>query len=180
MNKERASQLTADLLDAFKALPNGLAPVGQLSLLRVVATFPSEPTLQKQSTKESPVAILNTATFKAVTEPIPPQDLIQTLVFSMHSKRASKYPDNVFSPVKPISKKLEVKRKMLQTLAETSLRKDDLIRGDSSATRRGDSSATRRGDTSDIGPPPQSAVDRIPSPVKRAKRKCIRSRRVKS
>ncbi|KAG6894901.1 hypothetical protein C0992_004048, partial [Termitomyces sp. T32_za158] len=158
-NKERSSQLSADLLDAFKALPNGLAPAGQLSLLRVVATFPSEPTLQEESTKESPVAILNTATFKAVTEPIPPQDLIQTLVFSMHSKRASKYPDNVFSPIQPVSKKLETELKMLETSAETSSRTDYLI---------------RRETAPDTGPPPESAA------VKRAKRKRIRSRHVKS
>ncbi|KAG6885546.1 hypothetical protein C0992_005080 [Termitomyces sp. T32_za158] len=158
MNKERASQLSADLLDAFKALPNGLAPAGQLSLLRVVATFPSEPTLKKRRTNESLVAVLNTATFKAVTEAIPSQDLIQTLVFSMHSKRASEYPDDVFSPVKPFSKKLETKRKRLET-AETSSRTDDLIRKET---------------TPDTGPPPESTA------VKRAKRKRIRSRRVKS
>ncbi|KAH0582141.1 hypothetical protein H2248_011795 [Termitomyces sp. 'cryptogamus'] len=92
MNSERATSLSDDLLDAFEALPNGLAPAGQLSMLRVVATFPLEPTLHRKKTKGSPVAVLNTAIFKTITEDILPGDLIQTLVFSMHSKRSSEYP----------------------------------------------------------------------------------------
>ncbi|KAG6881507.1 hypothetical protein C0993_001125, partial [Termitomyces sp. T159_Od127] len=171
---ERVSQLSADLMDAFKALPNGLAPAGQLSLLRVVATFPSEPTLKKQKTKESPVAVLNTATFQAVTEAIPPQDLIQTLVSSMHSKRSSEYPDDAFSPVRSSSssRKPKTKRKTLDTPAETSSRKDDLRRGGSSGTSRGKMAA-------DPGPSSESAVDRVPSPVKRAKRRSTRIRSAK-
>ncbi|KAG6882117.1 hypothetical protein C0993_007391, partial [Termitomyces sp. T159_Od127] len=172
-NGERVSQLSVDFMDAFKALPNGLAPAGQLSLLRVVATFPSEPTLKKQKTKESPVAVLNTATFQAVTEAIPPQDLIQTLVSSMHSKRSSEYSDDSFSPVRSSSssKKLKTKRKALDTPGETSSRKDDLKRGGSSGTPRGKMAA-------DTGPPSESVVD-SPSPVKRTKRRSTRIRPAK-
>ncbi|KAG6877900.1 hypothetical protein C0992_009093 [Termitomyces sp. T32_za158] len=121
MDSERGNRLSDDLLDALKGLPNGLAPTGHLSLLRVVATFPSGPTLYQQKTEGSPVAVLDTATFKTVTEAIPPQGLIQTLVSSMHGKRCSQYPDDAFSPVKSLSSgKQGTKRKTLRTSTKIS------------------------------------------------------------
>ncbi|KAG6896196.1 hypothetical protein C0993_008691 [Termitomyces sp. T159_Od127] len=84
----------------------------------------------------------------------------------MHSKRSSEYPDDAFSPVRSSSssRKPKTKRKTLDTPAETSSRKDDLRRGGSSGTSRGKMAA-------DPGPSSESAVDRVPSPVKRAKRR---------
>ncbi|KAG6840195.1 hypothetical protein H0H87_012312, partial [Tephrocybe sp. NHM501043] len=90
------------ILDAFAALPNGLAPAGQLSFLRVVATFPSEPELPPKEINGPPVAVLNTVKFQTVTERLSPEDLVKTLIASMHGRRAARYPDNMFVPIVPL------------------------------------------------------------------------------
>ncbi|KAH0588223.1 hypothetical protein H2248_006935 [Termitomyces sp. 'cryptogamus'] len=178
MDSERVTPLSDDLLDAFQALPNGLAPAGQLSMLRVIATFPLEPTLHRKRMKVSPVAVLNTATFKTVTEGISPGDLIQTLVFSMQNKRSSEYPDDTFSVVKPLSsKKRNTKRKALQTSTEASPQKNVLERRDSS-----DGSDTDM--TPDMDLPSEPAEEKVVTRAKKAKRtrkrKGVQSRVAKS
>ncbi|KAG5338709.1 hypothetical protein C0989_006490 [Termitomyces sp. Mn162] len=178
MDSERVTPSSDDLLNALKALPNGLAPAGQLSMLRVIATFPLEPTLHRKKMKVSPVAVLNTATFKSVTEGISPGDLIQTLVFSMHNKRSSEYPDDTFSVVKPLSsKKRNTKRKALQTSTEASPQKNVLERRDSS-----DGSDTDM--TPDMDLPSEPAEEKVVTRAKKAKRtrkrKGVQSRVAKS
>ncbi|KAG6880978.1 hypothetical protein C0993_003383, partial [Termitomyces sp. T159_Od127] len=112
----------------------------------------------KQKTKESPVAVLNTATFQAVTEAILLQDFIQILISSMHSKRSSEYPDDGLSSS---FRKTKTKQKTLNipadTPAETLLQKDDLKQGLSGTPH--EKMATDPG-------PSESAVDRVPPPVK--------------
>ncbi|KAG6815936.1 hypothetical protein H0H87_010068 [Tephrocybe sp. NHM501043] len=98
---EGDKSLSRRLTDAFMDLPNPLAPAGELSMLRVVANFSQQSVLESKKFEESPVAVLNNSTFQDVTESIPGQDLIQTLVKSMHGKRASRYPDNLFKKVNP-------------------------------------------------------------------------------
>ncbi|KAG5720749.1 hypothetical protein E4T56_gene5001 [Termitomyces sp. T112] len=178
IDSERVTPLSDDLLDAFKALPNGLAPAGQLSMLRVIATFPLEPTLHRKKMKVSPVAVLNTATFKTVTEGISPGDLIQTLVFSMHNKRSSEYPDDTFSVVKPLSsKKRNTKRKALQTSTEASPQKNVLERRDSSDGSDADM-------TPDMDLLSEPAEEKVVTRAKKAKRtrkrKGVQSRVAKS
>ncbi|KAG6843604.1 hypothetical protein H0H87_002670 [Tephrocybe sp. NHM501043] len=63
---------------------------------RVVANFSQQSILDLKKIKESLVAILNNLTLHNVTESIPSGYLIQTLVKSMHGKRAPRYPDNSF------------------------------------------------------------------------------------
>ncbi|KAG6806315.1 hypothetical protein H0H92_011800, partial [Tricholoma furcatifolium] len=53
---ETREAISEKILNAFKALPNGLAPDRQLSLLRVVATFPAEPDLRRKRISGPPVA----------------------------------------------------------------------------------------------------------------------------
>ncbi|KAG6822814.1 hypothetical protein H0H92_012479 [Tricholoma furcatifolium] len=102
---ETGETMSEKMLNAFKALPNGLAPDRQLSLLRVVATFPAEPDLRRKRISGPPVAVLKTETFKAVTEPLPRKDLIETLVLSMHGKRSLQYVDTDWKTVESFSSK---------------------------------------------------------------------------
>lgn len=125
--------LRKSLLSAFKALPTSTP--GRLSLLRVVATFPSEPTLHRKMIKGPPVAVLNTTTFKAVTESIPRENLLKTLVLSMHAKRSFKYPDNAFSPIgSSFSRKRRAKLKIQDAPTDASPQKNVLEQDSVSAS----------------------------------------------
>ncbi|KAG6877361.1 hypothetical protein C0993_008216 [Termitomyces sp. T159_Od127] len=167
----QSETLRESTLNAFKALPN--SPPGRLSLLRVVATFPSEPTLHRKRIKGPPVAVLNTATFKAVTESIPREVLLKTLVLSMHGKRSFEYADNAFSPIgsSPL-KERTTKRKALATSADTSPQKNVLGYEDSV-------SASDLEMASGVDSPAKHVPDRSLTPWKRAK-KSLRSRVAKS
>ncbi|KAG5352327.1 hypothetical protein C0989_002772 [Termitomyces sp. Mn162] len=162
-NLQSATELSDNLLNAFKALPN--CPTGQLSLLRVVATFPSETILHGKSIKGPPAATLNTATFQAVTEPIPREDLLKTLVLSMHGKRSSEYAPDAFSPIKPLdSKKRNTKRKTLEASPEAK----DVLK------HRDPSSVSATDIISDMDSSPERAEDGAVISAKRAKRACTK------
>ncbi|KAG6893563.1 hypothetical protein C0995_016708, partial [Termitomyces sp. Mi166 len=99
-----ATMYREHLLDALMALPNTLAPPGSFPVLRVLASFPTEPVLPQDVTQKitrDPVAVLKLGTFKLVTEVLPPQDFIEGLIASMHDKRPS-YADDLFSPIEPV------------------------------------------------------------------------------
>ncbi|KAG6848456.1 hypothetical protein H0H93_016805, partial [Arthromyces matolae] len=96
---ESLDQLSEEILSALAALPNGLATDGQLSLLRVVVTFPGEPSFDNKNIEGPPVSVLNPATFQEATEAIPAHNLFENLISSMQDKRASRYVEGVFSPV---------------------------------------------------------------------------------
>ncbi|KAG5732821.1 hypothetical protein E4T56_gene2751 [Termitomyces sp. T112] len=166
---ESATELSDNLLNAFKALPN--CHTGQLPLLRVVATFPSETILHEKRIKGPPAAMLNTATFQAVTEPIPREDLLKTLVFSMHGKRSTEYAHDAFSPIKPLdSKKRNTKRKTL----EASLEAKDVLK------HRDPSSVSATDIILDMDPSSEPAEDGAVISAKRAKRACTKRKGARS
>ncbi|KAG6901195.1 hypothetical protein C0995_015509 [Termitomyces sp. Mi166 len=74
------------LSDAFNTLPNMSSTRGDLSVLRVLASFPSEPALPRNIAERMegpPMATLNVKTFESVTESIVGSDLIESLLSSM-------------------------------------------------------------------------------------------------
>ncbi|KAG6893480.1 hypothetical protein C0993_001001, partial [Termitomyces sp. T159_Od127] len=80
------------LVDAFDSLPNSVETRGSLSILRVLASFPSEPLLTcnlAQRIEGSTVATLNVKTFESVTEAIIGADVVESLICSMQDRRDS-------------------------------------------------------------------------------------------
>ncbi|KAG6848591.1 hypothetical protein H0H93_015640 [Arthromyces matolae] len=108
-SESASDTLSTALSDAFAALPNGLAPDGQLSLLRVVGVFPSAPPFTSKKVDGSSVAVLNTSTFKDITEAIPATEIIEPLIKTLQDRR-SQFADEAFTIVKPPSKQ-KAKRK---------------------------------------------------------------------
>ncbi|KAG6815725.1 hypothetical protein H0H87_011941 [Tephrocybe sp. NHM501043] len=103
------------LKEALERLPNPLAPQGTLPVLRVLASFPTQPPLSRnaaQRAKGGPVAVLKNDTFQTVTESSPREDLIEALISSMHNHRLP-YANHAFSPIKigPASEPRKGKRK---------------------------------------------------------------------
>ncbi|KAG6919778.1 hypothetical protein DXG01_001617 [Tephrocybe rancida] len=79
---------------------------GSPSLLRALASFPVEPPLSRpmaQTAQGCPVAVLKIETFKHLTETLSPEDLVEGLISSMHSKRSLCLEDQ-FSSISPPSK----------------------------------------------------------------------------
>ncbi|KAG6814788.1 hypothetical protein H0H87_007426 [Tephrocybe sp. NHM501043] len=89
------------LKEALERLPNPLAPQGTLPVLRVLASFPTQPPLSRnaaQKAKGGPVAVLKNDAFRTITESSPREDLIEALISSMHNHRLP-YANNAFSPI---------------------------------------------------------------------------------
>ncbi|KAG6889199.1 hypothetical protein C0992_006068 [Termitomyces sp. T32_za158] len=158
--------LHESLLNAFKALPN--SPPGRLSLLRAVATFPSEPALHRKRIKGPPVAVLNTAKFKAVTESIPRDDLLKTLVLSMHDKRTFEYAINSSCPIESSPSIDHNRKRKVQGVSTDTLPHVNLLEYASDVEI-----------ATSIDSPPKHVLDRSVTPSKRAK-KSLRSRVAKS
>ncbi|KAG6894964.1 hypothetical protein C0992_003746 [Termitomyces sp. T32_za158] len=92
---------SGDLSDAFSSLPNLSGVHCGLHVLRVLASFPSEPELTcdvAQRMNAPPVATLNVKTFESVTESIIRGDLIENLLSSMQDRR-SQFTDAMFNPL---------------------------------------------------------------------------------
>ncbi|KAG5640723.1 hypothetical protein DXG03_007422 [Asterophora parasitica] len=85
------------IADAFAGLPNGARTGGQYSLLRVVATFPSQPPIRRsvaQRIKDPPIAVLDTTKFQAVIEDIRSLDIVETLISSLQGRRQTYADEN--------------------------------------------------------------------------------------
>ncbi|KAG6829216.1 hypothetical protein H0H92_005281 [Tricholoma furcatifolium] len=131
------------LSDAFNTLPNSAREDGNMSVLRVLASFPSEPQLLRnvaQRLKEPPAATLNNATFKSVTESIEGSTIIEALISSMQGKRGE-YSDAMFNVIASKSRKPPSKTASLPSLKlawlEDVKSKTTTSSNTSSATRRG-------------------------------------------
>ncbi|KAG5641703.1 hypothetical protein DXG03_004406, partial [Asterophora parasitica] len=78
------------IADAFAALPNSVRTGDKFSMLRVVATFPSQSPIRRsvaQRIKGPPVAALDTTKFEAVTEDIQSLNIVETLISSLQGRR---------------------------------------------------------------------------------------------
>ncbi|KAG6812930.1 hypothetical protein H0H92_015250, partial [Tricholoma furcatifolium] len=101
-DNDESNDYQSILCTALEGLPNSLSPGGKSPVLRVLASFPSQPPLPHKipSAQVGPVAVLKIDTFITVTEAFPLNDMIEGLVLSMHGKR-SNYVGNTFSPITP-------------------------------------------------------------------------------
>ncbi|KAG6882791.1 hypothetical protein C0995_013745, partial [Termitomyces sp. Mi166 len=91
--------LSDRLLEAFDSLPNSADVRGSLSILRVLASFPSESVLTRNLAQRMgvpPVATLNATMFESVTEAIKGAEIVETLISSMQDKRNS-FTDEMFT-----------------------------------------------------------------------------------
>ncbi|KAG5641760.1 hypothetical protein DXG03_004272 [Asterophora parasitica] len=97
-----ASNLHLDeLLNAFERLPQGLPTGGQLSILRTIACFPSQPSLPRnvaQRMKSPLVAVLNTESFISGTEAVCAPEIVEGLIASIHGKRRT-FADDLSTPI---------------------------------------------------------------------------------
>ncbi|KAG6808605.1 hypothetical protein H0H92_003573 [Tricholoma furcatifolium] len=93
--------LATHLSDAFNTLPYSASILGNTSVLRVLASFPSQPKLLPNVTQrlnEPLAATLNNVTFKSATESIEGSTIIEALISSMQDKRGE-YTDAMFNVI---------------------------------------------------------------------------------
>ncbi|KAG6829215.1 hypothetical protein H0H92_005280 [Tricholoma furcatifolium] len=117
--------LATSLPDAFNNLPNCASAHGNMSVLRVLASFPSEPQLLRnvaQRLKQPPAATLNNATFKSVTESIEGSTIIEALISSMQGKRGE-YSDVMFNVIASQSRKPCSKAASGEAVVHTPIRR---------------------------------------------------------
>lgn len=82
--------MTADIIAAFNALPSNVTTAGEHSMLRVIATFPTEVKLSRaviRASRGSPVATLNAKLFKKTTASLPAEGLFSQIVSSVTGAR---------------------------------------------------------------------------------------------
>ncbi|KAG6843709.1 hypothetical protein H0H87_001404 [Tephrocybe sp. NHM501043] len=127
------------LKETLESLPNPLAPQGTFPVLRVLASFPTQPPLfcsVAKKAKAGPVAVLKNYNFQTITEYAPLENLIEALISSMHDHRLP-YVNDAFSPIeiRPAPKLRKGKRKDSAEEPQEAPSEDDSSKASTSTDR---------------------------------------------